>query len=73
SPFVTSGIRVGSPAITARGLKEDEARLIVRFIDRVLKNIDNEREIEKVKEEVKNLCSKHPIYPELWEYYFDNK
>ena len=73
SPFVTSGIRVGSPAITARGLKEDEARLIVRFIDRVLKNIDNEREIEKVREEVKNLCSKHPIYPELWEYYFDNK
>ena len=73
SPFVTSGIRVGSPAITARGLKEDEAKLIVRFIDRVLKNIDNEKEIEKVKEEVKNLCSKHPLYPELWDYYFDNK
>lgn len=73
SPFVTSGIRVGSPAITARGLKEDEAKLIVRLIDRVLKNIDNEKEIEKVKEEVKNLCSKHPLYPELWDYYFDNK
>jgi len=78
SPFVTSGIRVGSPAITARGLKEDEARLIVRFIDRVLKNIDNEnidnkKEIEKVKEEVRELCSKHPLYPELWRYYFENK
>jgi len=73
SPFVTSGIRVGSPAITARGLKEDEARLIVRLIDRVLKNVDNEKEIEKVKEEVKELCSRHPLYPELWDYYFENK
>ncbi len=73
SPFVTSGIRVGSPAVTARGLKEDEARLIVRLIDRVLKNIDNEKEIEKVKEEVKELCSKHPLYPEIWNYYFENK
>ncbi len=73
SPFVTSGIRVGSPAITARGLKEDEARLIVRLIDRVLKNINNEKEINKVKEEVKEICSKHPLYPELWNYYFENK
>jgi len=73
SPFVTSGIRVGSPAITARGLKEDEARLIVRLIDRVLKNIDNEKEIEKVKKEVKELCSKYPLYPELEKYYFESK
>jgi glycine hydroxymethyltransferase len=73
SPFVTSGIRVGSPAITARGLKEDEARLIVRLIDRVLKNINDEKEIEKVKAEVKEICSKHPLYPELWDYYFENK
>jgi len=61
-PNIASGIRVGTPAITTRGMKEDEMRRIVRFIDRILMNIDNEGIYEEVKKEVSNLCSSFPIY-----------
>ena len=65
SPFVTSGIRVGVPAITSRGLKENDMDQVVDFIDRVLVNIDNEEVILSVKEEVKEFMAAHPLYPEL--------
>ncbi|MGK9367867.1 serine hydroxymethyltransferase [Melioribacter sp. Ez-97] len=65
SPFVTSGIRIGTPAVTTRGMKENEMKIIASFIDRAIKNVDNEEELNKIKSEVKELCSKFPLYPEL--------
>ncbi len=65
SPFVTSGIRVGTPAVTTRGMKEEQMKLIAGFIDRAIMNSENEAELAKIKGEVKDLCSKFPLYPEL--------
>jgi glycine hydroxymethyltransferase len=65
SPFVTSGIRVGVPAITTRGMKEDDMETVVDLIDRILMNIDNASILDKVKGEVKELMQQYPIYPEL--------
>jgi len=65
SPFVTSGIRVGVPAITTRGLKEADMETVVGLIDRVLMNIDDKATIEAVKNDVKSLMSSFPLYPEL--------
>lgn len=65
SPFVTSGIRVGVPAITTRGLKEEHMETVVNFIDKVLMNADNEKVVETVKEEVKEFMKQFPLYPEL--------
>jgi glycine hydroxymethyltransferase len=55
SPFVTSGIRFGTPAITTRGLKEYEMIKVVELIDRVIENHDNVSEIQNVKKEVNEL------------------
>jgi glycine hydroxymethyltransferase len=65
SPFVTSGIRVGVPAITTRGLKEDHMETIVTFIDKVLMNADDETVVNTVKNEVKEFMKQFPLYPEL--------
>jgi len=65
SPFVTSGIRVGVPAITTRGLKEAQMETVVELIDRVLMNTDDESVISSVKDEVGKLMSAYPLYPEL--------
>lgn len=65
SPFVTSGIRVGVPAITSRGLREKEMELIATLIDRVLTNADDEKTIDQVRIEVKELMAQFPLYPEL--------
>ena len=65
SPFVTSGIRVGVPAITTRGMKEEHMQTVVYFIDKVLMNIDDENTIADVKEEVKSFMMQFPLYPEL--------
>ncbi len=65
SPFVTSGIRVGVPAITTRGMKEEHMDIIVGFIDKVLTNIDDESVIASVKSEVKTFMKQFPLYPEL--------
>ncbi len=65
SPFVTSGIRIGTPALTTRGMKEDEMNLIGDLIHRVLSHIDDEKEISKVKDEVYNLCQNFLLYKEL--------
>ena len=65
SPFVTSGVRVGVPAITTRGLKEEDMETIVAFIDKVLMNLDDDTLIQSVKNEVKDYMKQYPLYPEL--------
>ncbi|MEN9964408.1 MAG: hypothetical protein RL582_1503, partial [Bacteroidota bacterium] len=65
SPFVTSGIRIGVPAITTRGLKEKDMENVVRLIDKVLMNIDNQIIIKEVKDEVNVWMNQYPLYPEL--------
>lgn len=61
-PMVTSGVRLGTPAVTTRGMKENEMEIIANFIVRAIKNIDNQDELLKIKEDVKNLCAKFPLY-----------
>ena len=65
SPFVTSGIRVGVPAITTRGMKEKDMETVVELVDRVLMKIDDEKTIKSVSEEVKQWMEQFPLYPEL--------
>ena len=65
SPFVTSGIRVGVPAVTTRGLREKEMEQIVTLIDQVLMQADNELVIAQTREEVKALMRQFPLYPAL--------
>ena len=65
SPFVTSGIRVGVPAITTRGMKEEHMQVVVDMIDKVLMDIDNESMLIKTKEEVRAFMQQFPLYPEL--------
>ncbi len=62
SPFVTSGIRVGTPALTSRGVKENEIPQIVALIDRVLTNINDEATVEAVRKEVNALMSNRPLF-----------
>jgi len=62
SPFVTSGIRVGTAAITTRGLKEKHMDEIVDLIDAVIRDHENEHNIKKVKKDVHKLMEKHPLY-----------
>lgn len=62
SPFVTSGIRLGTPALTTRGFKEEEMNKVASLIDRVLKNLDNENIYEQVKREVGEMCAAFPLY-----------
>jgi len=65
SPFVTSGIRIGVPAITTRGFKEKDMETVVDLVDRVLMKIDDEKTIKSVSEEVKKWMNQFPLYPEL--------
>jgi glycine hydroxymethyltransferase len=65
SPFVTSGIRVGVPAITTRGMKENDMKDVVDLVDKILMNLDDEKIIGGVKNEVEELMSRFPLYPEL--------
>ena len=62
SPFVTSGVRIGTPASTTRGLKENEMRQIGAWIDQALQNIDNEDALAKIRSEIKELCKQFPLY-----------
>ncbi len=62
SPMVTSGLRIGTPAITTRGFGENEIVLLVEMIDTVLTNIDNTSIIASTKDDVKKLCERFPVY-----------
>jgi glycine hydroxymethyltransferase len=61
-PQVTSGIRIGTPAVTTRGMKEGEMRLIASYIADVIKDIHNEQSIKAIAEKVKTLCAQFPLY-----------
>jgi len=65
SPFVTSGIRVGVPAVTTRGMKEAHMETVVELIDQVLMNADDENKIAGIKNEVRHFMQQFPLYPEL--------
>ncbi|HEV8080312.1 MAG TPA: serine hydroxymethyltransferase [Chitinophagaceae bacterium] len=65
SPFVTSGIRVGVPAITTRGMKQEHMQTVVDLVDKVLMDIDNENTITEVRNEVRTFMDQFPLYPEL--------
>ena len=62
SRFVTSGLRIGTPAVTTRGFEEEEVSLVASWICDILKDLENESEINRVKSEVKKLCEKFPVY-----------
>ena len=62
SPFVTSGIRIGTPAITTRGFKEKEAQSVVDLICDAIENRDDQAYLDKIKNEVKELCNNFPVY-----------
>ena len=62
SPFLTSGIRVGAPAITTRGLKEDQMDKIVELIDTVLSNVDDENVIATVRKQVNEMMVQYPLF-----------
>ncbi len=62
SPFVTSGIRIGSPALTTRGMKEEEMKLVAQWIHEVLSDPENPSVLESVRKQVKALCEKFPLY-----------
>ena len=63
SPFITSGIRVGVPAITTRGLKENDMKTVVHWIDSILMNTENEQNIAKVKGEINEFMNQFTLYP----------
>ena len=65
SPMVTSGIRIGTPAVTSRGMKEKEMCFIVELIDKVLKNPDDENNLNQVKNQVIDLCSNYQLYKDI--------
>jgi len=65
SPFITSGIRIGTPAITTRGMTQDDMVKIVALIDSIIDKPNNEDNIVSVKAEVNDLCNSFPIYSEL--------
>jgi glycine hydroxymethyltransferase len=62
SPFVTSGIRIGTPAVTSRGMKENEMRVIASLIVRALHGKDEPRQLKSIHQEVRELCQAFPLY-----------
>jgi len=63
-PRITSGVRIGTPAVTTRGMKEEEMKIIARLISDILKEIHNEKRVAEVREEVGSLCERFPLYSE---------
>jgi glycine hydroxymethyltransferase len=66
SRFVTGGIRIGTPAVTSRGLKEQEMKQVAAWIDRAILNRRDEQEINKIRSEVREVCERYPLYPDLY-------
>ncbi len=65
SPFVTSGIRIGTPAVTTRGMKENEMKSIAEIINSAITNAENESKLDALVKDVKNLCSGFPLYTDI--------
>ncbi|MGV3488734.1 MAG: serine hydroxymethyltransferase [Tuberibacillus sp.] len=65
SPFITSGVRMGSAAVTTRGFKEKDMKEVASFIADVLKNTDNESKLNEVRERVQQLTARFPLYPKF--------
>ncbi|MED5265899.1 MAG: serine hydroxymethyltransferase [Candidatus Neomarinimicrobiota bacterium] len=65
SPFVTSGIRIGTPAVTTRGMQGVDMKKIVSLIDSAISNHDNQQKLLSIKDEVNDLCKSFPLYSEL--------
>lgn len=65
SPFVTSGIRIGTPALTTRGMKEKEMEVIADIINRAINNVENEKVLSDLKNEVRQLASGFPLFAEM--------
>ena len=63
SPFVTSGIRLGTPAITTRGMQENEMYAIADFISRALSHVSDDAVLRRIAGDVAELCKKFPVYP----------
>ncbi|MFV9631021.1 MAG: serine hydroxymethyltransferase [Methanosarcinales archaeon] len=62
SPFITSGVRIGTPAITTRGMKEQQMHIIADYIDIVLRHLSGDNKLEEIKQKIKQLCSQFPVY-----------
>ncbi len=65
-PMVTSGVRIGTPAVTTRGMREAEMAVIGAFLSRVLEAPDDQAELAAIREEAAELCRKFPLYPMRW-------
>ena len=65
SPFVTSGIRIGTPAVTTRGMKENEMKRIAEIINTAVANVENESVLDSLVKNVKDLCSVFPLYKDI--------
>lgn len=65
SPFITSGIRVGTPAVTTRGMGKPEIKQIVQWMDTAIQNFENETILQNIKSDINKLCESFPIYPHL--------
>jgi glycine hydroxymethyltransferase len=63
-PMVASGIRIGTPAVTTRGMREAEMDIVAELVTRALKAPDDDRALAMVRSEVETLCRKFPLYPE---------
>jgi glycine hydroxymethyltransferase len=61
-PMVTSGLRIGTPAITTRGFKENEAEQVATWICDILDDINNQKTIDRIQKEALDLCAKFPVY-----------
>jgi glycine hydroxymethyltransferase len=64
SPFVTSGIRIGTPAVTTRGFTEADCVTLADWICDVVDDLDNEAVIERVRDDVSQICKRYPVYPD---------
>jgi len=66
SPLVTSGIRIGTSAITTRGMQTEQMKIITEMIDLIVKNHDDEKKIKSVRDQVRELSNDFPLYQELF-------